>query len=362
MENKKFGSKDFGAISQELLRQKNSKYDVVVPTNELIAVKDGDTIKLDVPIIDDTGTKERFGITNHCHTQIATKTNIPMRYYRRMQDEGELELLAENINTWLPSKEKRLVRILDGKVRALLSDRYRVVDNYDILWQAMDTFDWVKKNHHLTIEFRDVKVTEQHLYIKVTAPELSAEIQKVNGKEAICGGVIISNSEVGAGAISVKPFIEVLVCSNGMISDRILKRIHTGKTRDIGKIDWSDETLMHEDLALFGKISDMIKTTFDPVIFNAWVDEINNVASREVSKPQLAVDNIIKHFKLPEKRKEALLDQFFKEDNSQWGLAMAVTRVAHDEEDYENKIELERIGAQILELPSDVITREEKGN
>jgi hypothetical protein len=354
----KFKKEDILHLSEELERQKNSKYDVVVSTENLIVLKDGDTIKMDVPVIREDNEVEgkQFGITDYCHSQIATKTGIPYRYYQKMQEEGKLDLLAQNINTWLPSKEKRLVRILDGKVRALLSDRYRVIDNYDILWKALESVSEVKKTYGIDVNIVDAKVTEQHLYIKAVSPQLTADIKKVTGLEPVVGGIIISNSEVGAGAVSIKPFIEVIVCTNGLISDKILKRIHTGRERDIGVIDWSDETLMHEDLALFGRIQDMIKYTFDPEIFKSWVDSINKVASVELNKPIIALDNVIKHFKIPEKKKESLLNQLFKEDKSQWGLAMAVTRCAQDEEDFEKRIELEHIGAQILELPMKVLT------
>jgi len=40
-------------------------------------------------------------LTEWAHSQLAEKTGIPKKYYDRMREAEEYELLAENINTWL---------------------------------------------------------------------------------------------------------------------------------------------------------------------------------------------------------------------------------------------------------------------
>jgi hypothetical protein len=102
----------------------------------------------------------------------------------------------------------------------------------------------------------------------------------------------------------------------------------------------------------------MIQATFNPEVFQKWVDKINKVASVEIPKPMVAVDNIVKKFELPKSQRENLLNQFAKEGTTQWGLAMAVTRLAQDEQNYENQIQMERIGAQILDLTAEEIVKE----
>jgi hypothetical protein len=61
----------------------------------------------------------------------------------------------------MASRWKKLIRILDGKVRAILSDRYRIIDNYDLVFLALDEFQ--KKE---TIEIHRIDLTETMLYIK----------------------------------------------------------------------------------------------------------------------------------------------------------------------------------------------------
>ena len=137
-------------LVDELERQKTNRYDVVVPSENLIVLKDGDKLWIDVPQPD--GTTKRHGITDYAHYQVADKTGIPVKYYNKMKDSGHLDLLATNVNEWMPAKEKRLVRILDNNVRALLSDRYRIIDNHDVLFATLEEFKAIQETRKINIE------------------------------------------------------------------------------------------------------------------------------------------------------------------------------------------------------------------
>jgi len=334
----------------ELERQKAGRYDIVVPSKELKVVYDVGTNKISMDVPQPEAAPKNHGITNYAHHQLADKCGIPWRYYDKMQTEGQLPLLANNVNTWLPNKEKRLVRVLDNNVRAVLSDKYRCIDNYDILLQTLNQFKELQEKNHLTIDVKQNQLTDSHLYIKATSPDLVGEVFHLENRapEPVHGGIIISNSEVGAGSFKVEPFINVLVCQNGLIREKVFKRVHIGREHSLGYVNWSNKTLELQDAALWAKIGDMITQTFTPELFQKWINEINQIAQTDIPKPTLAIDNIIKHFKLPENKKNALIDQFTRESPTQWGLSMAVTRVAQDEDDYEKQIELEKIGAKIL--------------
>ena len=59
-------------------------------------------------------------------------TYVSLPDYQRMRDQAP-ELLAANVNEWFQQKpERRMVRTLDGQMRAFLSDRYRRLDNFDL--------------------------------------------------------------------------------------------------------------------------------------------------------------------------------------------------------------------------------------
>lgn len=352
MEEKYRNYENLQDLAKELDRQKESRYDVVVPSSQLHIATDTDGIFMTVPQPDKEGQiidYNKHKLTDHAHRQVASKTDIPWRYYEKMRGNERYDLLAENINTWLPSKDSRLVRVLDNEVRALLSDKYRCIDNHDVYFEALSELDKIRTQDSIGLDINKLALTEQHMYIKVTSPDLTGEIFHSDDKiEPVHGGIIVSNSEVGAGTFKVEPFMNVLVCQNGLIREQALKRRHIGKKHDIGYINWSEKTVQLEDEILWSKLRDMIHSTFDQNVFQNWIDEINNVAQIEIPKPTLAVDNIVKHFKMPDNRKEALLNQFVKETPTQWGISMAVTRCAQDESNYESQIEMEKIGAKLL--------------
>ena len=80
----------------------------------------GDLVKITVWSRD---REVRFSITDNAHSQISQRLNIPLKYYKRMHSLAP-DLLATNVNTWFLEKpERRMIRILDGKARAYLSDR-----------------------------------------------------------------------------------------------------------------------------------------------------------------------------------------------------------------------------------------------
>jgi len=351
--------KNLSELVAELDRQKQNRYDIVVPGNALIVGYDQASRKIymDVPQVD-PGISKKHGITNYAHQQIAEKTGIPQRYYDRMRNEEKFGLLADNVNTWLPEKEKRLVRVLDDNVRAILSDRYRIIDNHDILWESLQEFKRIQAKG-IQVDVKESSLTETHLYLKATSPSLTGEVFHYKGRtEPVTGGIIISNSEVGCGAFRVEPFVNVLVCSNGLIREQSFSKVHLGKERGIGLIDWSDETLEYQDMTLWSEIRDLIQNTFKPEVFQEWLDKINGKASVEVMKPEIAVNNIIKRYSLSQELKSELVNQFMRESPTVWGLSMAVTQVAQKQTSYDKQIDMERIGAEILETPIEVLVKE----
>ncbi len=324
-------------LVKELERQKETCLDLIADSRSLKAAPDGEkVVELEIP---DHGS---FPLTNWAHFQMAEKLEIPKRYYDRMLTAGKSELLADNINAWLGEKERRLVRILDRQIRAILSDRYRIMDNYDLLFLALEEFR--KKE---TIEIFKAEVTETMLYLKAIDRTLTAEVRE---GDVISGGLIIRNSEVGASAFRVETFILRKICSNGLIGERSLKKIHLGKqTVEIGEIGWSDETKELEDKALWAKARDIIRLTFDHDIFSSWIKKMRESTEVVIEKPVKAVDNIVRLAGLGEDRKDELLLHF--SEHTKYGLINAITSVARDTKSVDEQIRIEEFGGKLLSAP-----------
>jgi hypothetical protein len=257
-----------------------------------------------------------------------------------MMDSGKLRLLAENVNAWLGEGERRLIRILDGRIRAILSDKYRVMDNYDLVFLALEEF---KRKE--TVEIYRIDLTETMLYLKAIDRTLA---DSVRDGDIVYGGLIIRNSEVGASALRVEPFILRKVCSNGLILEHSLKRIHLGRqTMEIGEIEWSDETRMLEDRALWAKIRDIIRATFDKRIFQLWVEKLKESTKIEIKKPVEAVNNIVGHLGLTEEQEQRLLMHF--SEPTKYGLINAITNLAGQTTNVDEQVRLEEFAGEILQ-------------
>ena len=328
---------DLSSLIEELERRKKNSLDLIVESSSLKAVADEKCgVRLAIPEYGE------FPLTDWAHGQLADKLGIPRRYYEKMREAGKTELLAENVNAWLGVRERRLLRILDGKIRAILSDRYRIMDNYDIIFLALDEF---KKKE--TVEIFRIDLTETMLYLKAIDRTLTASIRE---EDIVYGGIIIRNSEVGASALRVEPFILRRVCLNGLILQYSLKKVHLGRqTLEIGEIDWSEETRELEDRALWAKVRDIIRATFDREIFEGWVKKLRESTWISIEKPIEAVNNIVKHLGLNEQQKNQLLMHF--SEKTKYGLINAITRTARETENIDQQIRLEEFAGKILESP-----------
>ena len=324
-------------LVNELERQKENSMDLIVDSRSLKATPDENQgIRLAIPEYGE------FSLTEWTHSQIADKLEIPIRYYDRMKNTGKTELLAENVNAWLSGKERRLVRILDRKIRAFLSDRYRIMDNHDLVFLALDEF---KRKE--TIEIYRADLTETMFYLKAVDRTLTVEIRE---QDVIYGGLIIRNSEVGASAFRVEPFLLRKVCENGLIRKYALKRIHLGRqTQETGEIDWSDETRELEDKALWAKARDIIRQTFDPKIFESWTEKLKESAEIVIEKPIKAVNNIVRFAGLREEQKNELLMHF--SEHTKYGLINALTTLARETKSIDEQIRLEEFGGKLLDFP-----------
>src|ERR1700753_346891 len=115
-------------LASEIERQQASKQDYVAPVSRLRVDEEAN---LYLPLGKAENDNTILGINELAHRQLGQHVGIPAQYYDKLRSEAPL-LFASNVNHWLakaPPEESRMVRTLDGRVRALLSDRYRPLEN-----------------------------------------------------------------------------------------------------------------------------------------------------------------------------------------------------------------------------------------
>ena len=138
--------------------------------------------------------------------------------------EEKPELLSVNVNEWLAgSKDRRMLRTLDGEARAFLSDQYKRIDNDDIAQATLPIISEIPD-----VQIVSCNLTPGKMYIKALNPRL---FDDVSPGDTVQSGIIISNSEVGLGAVNIQPLVYRLVCENGMvINDAVNRKTHLGPT------------------------------------------------------------------------------------------------------------------------------------
>jgi hypothetical protein len=248
-------------LAHELERQISSKRDLVVPSSFLQCRTDEDgSLKL---IVDSRQGDGEYGVTGLARRQLADKLKIPFAYFERMRTE-QPQLLDRNVNTWLQSDgDRRMIRTLDGQVRAVLSDRYRRLDNFDLAENVLPILQRLEG-----ARFESVELTETKMYLKVITPRVEFEVAP---GDIVQAGIVITNSEVGCGTLSVQPLIYRLVCKNGLIaSDHALRKTHVGRslTTEAESVNvFRDDTLAADDRAFFLKVRDVVEAAVSEATF-----------------------------------------------------------------------------------------------
>jgi hypothetical protein len=261
------------------------------------------------------------------------------------------KLLASNLNHWFTeTPERRMVRTLDGSLRAFLSDRYMRVDNTDVAETVLPVLHQTEGLRILSTE-----VTEHRLYIKASSTLVRGEIKSRRVGDLVEAGVMITNSEVGLGAIRVTPFAHFLVCLNGMTREGGARWNHIGRhadERDDAYALLSDETKQADDRALLLKVRDTLKAALDPARFQQWLLRVQSTTSNRIEGDVTkAVEVLSDKLTLTNGERSSVLTHLIEGgDLSQYGLMNAVTRTAEDAQSYDRASELEAAGAAVLDL------------
>ena len=355
--------KPLAEVLSELQYQNKMKRDYVAPAKAFRLEDNGETFTLSR----NDGTQEMFNTTDLFHRQIGSTLDIPAKYYDQMR-QLKPELLARNVNAWFGDREQNyMIRSMrydeytsDGRstsdvspqnpsfARALLSDRYRRIDNTEIATAVLPLFAGQSD-----MEIISSAVTDTRLWLKVLNHKLE---QEVKPGDVVQAGVVISNSEVGLGAVSVQPLIYRLVCSNGLIAGDVgERRTHIGRAVEAADEKYniySDDTREAEDKLLLMKLRDATKAALEESKFAMIVDKLRDSTEAKITGhvPDV-VELTSKAYGLNQGEQESILDYLIAGgDLSLYGLSNAVTRASQDIESYDRATTLENIGWQVVNM------------
>lgn len=294
-----------------------------------------------------------FDIAERFHKQAADNLGIPYKYYCSMK-ENKPALLAQNVNAWLEDKSNNyLFRSFakeDGNLaRALLSERYRRMDNMQIAVNLLPEFLKIDELKVLSCE-----VTEDNLYIKLVNQRVQTDIRPGDTVQA---GIVISNSEVGLHAVTIQPLLYRLICTNGMIVNSLATRkYHVGRRFDdlieMGML--SEQTMDLDDRALFSKLKDVAHFAVSEAGLARSAEALKIATELPiVGKAKDVVELTSKNFNLTESEQDEILENLIRDaDMSLYGLGNAITKTSQSATNYERATELEKIGWNVTTMNS----------
>lgn len=333
-------------MAAEITRQNAQKADFLVDTRKLQMEPCGHQVYLNI----EGNELEPLEINQIAHRQLGSHLKIPADYYDRMLAQDP-ELLAHNVNTWFQKEPStRMIRTLGGTARAFLSNRYRRIDNMEIAKVVLPLIGKMTDAH-----FESCQITDSRMYMKVVNRRLTAEVVK---GDVVQAGIIISNSEVGQGSVSIQPLVYRLVCSNGMIvNDARARKYHTGRVNTLEENFqlYSEETLAADDHAFVKKIEDTVKAAVEEARFSQVIDLMRKATQAPINTTDVpaVVKMASKDFKISEEESAGVLQHLIEgKDLTLYGLSNAVTRHSQDIGSYDRATELESIGYKILSMPA----------
>ena len=350
-----------GITVQELIaeieQQQETKIDYVAGTRGLEFAYDREGLP---NLVMNSG--DAFVLTDHAQGQIAGHVGIPIKYYEMMQRKAP-DLLATNVNHWLrhrPKEEKRLIRTLNGNARAFLSDRYRPMDNSDLARAVLPALANSGAKVH------SCNISETRMYLKAVVPDRQIEFTPVTFNPAI----VISNSEVGAGALAIQLAVHTLPCTNMAVWARPalgkygmnnqLRKHHVGPALSLGLGVDSDEsewpsmlggTKQPDDSELWAQVEDMVQGAIEGDMFDTLVQELRSARESTITTSQAgrALERLANLKSLTKDESTPILEYLMDEgDLSKFGLSNAITRYSQDVDDYARASFFERLGGEVI--------------
>lgn len=352
-----------GQQLKEIERQKETKKDFIADTRKLKAVVADKTLLVSVPA---QGVDTLLSLQPTARRQIAQRFKVPGDYMNRLtSDPLHLPLAASTLNHFFQADpSKQMIRTLDGKVRAFLSNKYRPLDNADLFFLAMEELDKV------SAELWYVRLADDSFRLYAVAKGTSAEVTTKRpfgeghdiknfgtGGAGGTGGlpdlhhpaISIENSETGEGGLRVRAADLRAACTNLVVSDMGVMAIHSGSRKEEEGF-LSAETVAADSKVTWMKVRDLIRTTFDPAKFQKMIDLMNGATQDEVVDAVAIVEALAEVNYIPGDVKDSIRNRFISSgDKSRYGLVNAITFEAHNTDlDVEKRNQLNDAGGKLL--------------
>lgn len=185
-------------VARRIADDDRSKWDRKVPATQLAIGQTGELMAMNGGPVPDP-----FVLSDLATSQLCERLGIPVAYYRRLPT--DMQATVANFDLKRLSDRQFLLRGKAHYVRACLSGEYVAYDNR----QIAETVEVLLRSD--VIRIKAFVLEETHCYLKIISDEL---VEPTSGLKA---GIVIGNSEVGMGSVSVEPFVFRKACTNDLV-------------------------------------------------------------------------------------------------------------------------------------------------
>lgn len=370
-------------LVQRLQAERLVRHDLIVPASNLSMDGLEPVVTIaDVPVDDDLGEllssmpgirlsdgsveAVAYDVLDPAHAQLGDTLGIPRRYYRRMMDEHQ-PLLASNVNRWLRHPDEArsfLVRTFRpepgkgdrGVIRAVLSNRYAIMDNLDLLATMLETV----KRMGVNVRIETGDLSAQRMHLRLTCPDVTLPVPELmrryrnpgtGGQDVrLTAGLLITNSETGHGAFNCTPRPIANCYFNALLwKPHALRRVHLGERLDDGVVEWSAETHKKQRELVEAQTADAIRTFLSTDYLEKLTAEMMGAAKKEVKHPQTTVVKACQQVGIPEEERDEVFRYFIQGgDTSHLGVVQAMTYHAQQQDDPELQYTIEMAIADLV--------------
>lgn len=386
-------------LADLLKDQQAAKVDLVVPMSKLTS-RDG------VIAVDGSGvfTDQRFAPTAIADGHLAEKLGVPVTYLRKMRA-GRVDLYDANVNGWAKGSihegiaaggkadaRSVLLRTFQsgdpsevGVLRAVLSDKYGIIDNFDVLVAALEG----ARDAGTEVEVVGCDLTETRMTVRIAAPEIFTNAPELlkgyrnpfggdgvydhsNGQRrflptipqwakdkfgaddngVVFAGLVLANCETGGGAFTIVPRFTVLSCLNGMMMTQdALRQIHLGGQLESGVVKWSGDTQQKALKLVTAQARDAVASFLDRDYIDASLARLAEKAGVAVTNPVKAIEVVAKTLSFTNEQRDGILDHFIRGGQvTAGGVMQAVTSFAQTVESADAAYDLEATAVRALEI------------
>jgi hypothetical protein len=354
-----------------ILRNQHARKIDLVMSASAMRFRDGRlVIRGQESVLEDDGVTDPNGTytpTRTADTTLAARLDIPGRYLYRLRTERP-DVYDFTLNRLLGGLTRRgadgtpeVVYLADdrnflarlfrddetqaGVLRAVLSDRYGIVDNLDVL---MATLRGIQQAG-VTAEVRDCDLTDARMNVKIYSPQVQAlapnllaayrnpfqanpEFARARGGEAevehwrriaaregqgyergqepvAFAGFRVTNSETGGGACTLTPEVWIKICKNGLTLPLLAERnVHLGARMEQGV--WNPEVQAKALDLIVAQVKQRVTEWMSSEWLTAQVAEIESKAGKPVTTPAQTIKRLAKSLTWTQAEQEGILAHF----------------------------------------------------